>query len=76
MRHAPVDFSVDPVSKEESFSSLLDRLKDLEEKVDSLQAKPLTMPLDKEELLNAAVRRVDALEAELISTKQVRERYI
>lgn len=69
-RHAPVDFSVDPVSKEESFSSVLDRLKDLEEKVDSLQAKPLAMPLDKEELLNAAVRRVDALEAELISTKK------
>jgi hypothetical protein len=29
------------------------------------------MPFEKEELLNAAVRRVDALEAELISTKKV-----
>ncbi|KAG0495469.1 hypothetical protein HPP92_000160 [Vanilla planifolia] len=28
------------------------------------------MPYDKEELLNAAVCRVDALEAELISTKK------
>lgn len=28
------------------------------------------MPYEKEELLNAAVRRVDALEAELIATKK------
>jgi hypothetical protein len=29
------------------------------------------MPCEKEELLNAAVYRVDALEAELIATKKV-----
>uniref|UniRef100_A0A1D1XXY6 Sec14 cytosolic factor n=1 Tax=Anthurium amnicola TaxID=1678845 RepID=A0A1D1XXY6_9ARAE len=51
-------------------SSVLKRLRELEEKVDTLQAKPLEMPSDKEELLNAAVRRVDALEAELIATKK------
>lgn len=76
---------VDPMSKEETrppspapgfseadlLSSVLTRLRELEEKVDALQAKPSEMPLDKEELLNAAVRRVDALEAELISTKKV-----
>lgn len=51
-------------------SSVLRRLGELEEKVDTLQAKPLEMPYEKEELLNAAVCRVDALEAELISTKK------
>ncbi|KAJ9186546.1 hypothetical protein P3X46_002105 [Hevea brasiliensis] len=51
-------------------SSVLKRLGALEEKVDMLQVKPFQMPYEKEELLNAAVCRVDALEAELISTKK------
>ncbi|XP_061978400.1 phosphatidylinositol/phosphatidylcholine transfer protein SFH8-like isoform X2 [Populus nigra] len=51
-------------------SSVLKRLGELEEKVDILQAKPSVMPYEKEELLNAAVCRVDALEAELIATKK------
>lgn len=52
-------------------SSVLKKLAELEEKVDTLQAKPSEMPSEKEELLNAAVCRVDALEAELIATKKV-----
>lgn len=52
-------------------SSVLKRLGELEEKVNTLQAKPSVMPYEKEELLNAAVCRVDALEAELIATKKV-----
>ncbi|XP_062022752.1 phosphatidylinositol/phosphatidylcholine transfer protein SFH8-like [Rosa rugosa] len=51
-------------------SSALQKLGELEEKVDKLQAKPYEMPHEKEELLNAAVCRVDALEAELIATKK------
>ncbi|XP_006647233.1 phosphatidylinositol/phosphatidylcholine transfer protein SFH6-like [Oryza brachyantha] len=51
-------------------SSVLNRLAELEEKIDVLQSKPSEMPSEKEELLNAAVRRVDALEAELIVTKK------
>ncbi|KAK9136306.1 hypothetical protein Syun_015636 [Stephania yunnanensis] len=51
-------------------SSVLKKLGELEEKVESLQAKPSEMPYEKEELLNAAVCRVDALEAELIATKK------
>ncbi|XP_034681111.1 phosphatidylinositol/phosphatidylcholine transfer protein SFH8-like isoform X1 [Vitis riparia] len=51
-------------------SSVLKKLSELEEKVDTLQAKPSEMPYEKEELLNAAVCRVDALEAELIATKK------
>ncbi|GJN20957.1 hypothetical protein PR202_gb08398 [Eleusine coracana subsp. coracana] len=52
------------------FSSVLKRLAELEEKIEVLQSKPSEMPSEKEELLNAAVRRVDALEAELIVTKK------
>ncbi|CAI9286733.1 unnamed protein product [Lactuca saligna] len=54
----------------EVFNSVLKRLGELEEKVDTLNSKPSTMPYEKEELLNAAVCRVDALEAELIATKK------
>ncbi|XVE49013.1 hypothetical protein DITRI_Ditri01bG0047700 [Diplodiscus trichospermus] len=59
-----------PFSQEDLLSSVLKRLGELEEKVDTLQAKPSEMPYEKEELLNAAVYRVDALEAELIATKK------
>lgn len=59
------------ISKTALLSSVLTKLDELEGKVDTLQAKPHEMPCEKEELLNAAVCRVDALEAELISTKKV-----
>ncbi|KAH0464223.1 hypothetical protein IEQ34_007009 [Dendrobium chrysotoxum] len=55
----------------ELFSSVLGRLGELEEKVNILQAKPCEMPYEKEELLTAAICRVDALEAELIATKKI-----
>ncbi|KAI4316846.1 hypothetical protein L6164_024786 [Bauhinia variegata] len=51
-------------------SSAIKRISELEQKVDVLQSKPNVMPHEKEELLNAAVYRVDALEAELIATKK------
>ncbi|KAL6494812.1 Phosphatidylinositol/phosphatidylcholine transfer protein sfh8 [Orobanche gracilis] len=54
----------------ELLSSVMNRLGELEEKVYVLQSKPSEMPCEKEELLNAAVYRVDALEAELIATKK------
>jgi hypothetical protein len=57
-------------TKEELVPSALKRLCELEEKVEMLQSKPNVMPCEKEELLNAAVYRVDALEAELITTKK------
>nr|KYP64611.1 Sec14 cytosolic factor [Cajanus cajan] len=79
-----LNMTVDSISKEESrppssapgFTktnlplSTLKRLGELEEKVVILQSKPNVMPYEKEELLNAAVYRVDALEAELIATKK------
>ncbi|KAG8368209.1 hypothetical protein BUALT_Bualt15G0021400 [Buddleja alternifolia] len=54
----------------ELLSSVVKRLGELEEKVTTLQEKPSEMPYEKVELLNAAVYRVDALEAELIATKK------
>ena len=53
------------------FSIILRRLRELEEKVRTLQTNPMQMPFEKEELLNGAIRRVDGLEAELITTKKV-----
>ncbi|KAK4274059.1 hypothetical protein QN277_017348 [Acacia crassicarpa] len=54
-----------------SAPTLLKRLSELEEKVETLQSKPFEMPSEKEELLNAVVCWVYALEAELIATKKV-----
>ncbi|XP_030447089.2 phosphatidylinositol/phosphatidylcholine transfer protein SFH6-like isoform X2 [Syzygium oleosum] len=54
----------------ELLSSVWKRLGRLEQRVDILQAKPHAMPHEKEELLNAAICRVDALEAELITMKK------
>ncbi|XP_077253531.1 phosphatidylinositol/phosphatidylcholine transfer protein SFH8-like isoform X2 [Tasmannia lanceolata] len=82
-KHNDPVLSLEPLPKEETrppspapgfmesdlLSSVLKKLAELEEKVDTLQAKPSEMPSEKEELLNAAVYRVDALEAELIATK-------
>uniref|UniRef100_A0A0D9YDQ2 CRAL-TRIO domain-containing protein n=1 Tax=Oryza glumipatula TaxID=40148 RepID=A0A0D9YDQ2_9ORYZ len=51
--------------------SVLRRLGELEEKLQELEAKQSQMPPDREELLNGAIHRVDALEAELISTKKM-----
>ncbi|KAJ3683112.1 hypothetical protein LUZ60_013339 [Juncus effusus] len=52
------------------FESVVTRLGELEEKIALLEARPWEMPCEKEELLTAAVRRIDALEAELIVTKK------
>ncbi|XP_010428555.1 PREDICTED: phosphatidylinositol/phosphatidylcholine transfer protein SFH5 isoform X2 [Camelina sativa] len=52
------------------FSSVVNRLGDLEKQVETLHSKRHEMPPEKEELLNTAVYRVDALEAELIATKK------
>ncbi|WOG82426.1 hypothetical protein DCAR_0101590 [Daucus carota subsp. sativus] len=57
-------------SETELLASVLKRLGELEEKMDTIKAKPSEMPYEKAELLNAAVCRVDALEAELIATKK------
>ncbi|CAL9095630.1 unnamed protein product [Musa textilis] len=55
------------------FSSALKHLGELEEKVSILSKKPPQMPSEKEEMLNATVKRVDALETELAATKKALE---
>ncbi|XP_062199255.1 phosphatidylinositol/phosphatidylcholine transfer protein SFH12-like [Phragmites australis] len=55
------------------YQALVKRLSDLEEKVAALVAKAPEMPAEKEELLKAAVSRVEALETELESTKKLLE---
>lgn len=55
----------------DDLSSVLKRLHELEEKVMILQAIPSEIEYQRQELLNAAINRVDALEAELIATKKV-----
>lgn len=52
-------------------SSVMQKLSDLERKVNNLELKLVELPNDKEDLLKASVCRVDALEAELIATKKV-----
>lgn len=51
--------------------SMMKRMAELEDKVNVLSNKPAVMPPEKEEMLNAALSRVDALEQELSSTKKV-----
>ncbi|KAJ4748821.1 Sec14p-like phosphatidylinositol transfer family protein [Rhynchospora pubera] len=57
-------------TEQDVYALVLKRLGELEEKLSILESKPCEMPSEKEELLHAAVRRVDALEAELIVTKK------
>ncbi|KAJ3695327.1 hypothetical protein LUZ60_000704 [Juncus effusus] len=70
------DYQLRPPSPSPNYtnSKVLDlvvkRVAELEEKVHILQNRPSKMPNDKDELLEASVKRVDALEAELISTKK------
>lgn len=53
------------------YSMVLTRLAEMEEKVVVMSNKPIEMPPEKEEILNAAVDRAEALEAELTATKKV-----
>ncbi|XP_030513447.1 phosphatidylinositol/phosphatidylcholine transfer protein SFH6-like isoform X1 [Rhodamnia argentea] len=50
--------------------SIWRRLDELEKKVGMQHERPAAIPREKEELLNAAISRIDALEAELIATKK------
>lgn len=60
-----------PAISSNQHMSMMKRMAELEDKVNILSNKPAVMPPDKEEMLNAALSRVDALEQELSSTKKV-----
>lgn len=51
--------------------SVIKRIVELEERMKDLNAKPPTMPIEKEELLNSALNKVESLEQELMATKKV-----
>ncbi|KAJ0010764.1 hypothetical protein Pint_34745 [Pistacia integerrima] len=55
------------------FHLMMKRMAELEERVNILTMKPVTMPPEKEEMLNAAVNRVNTLEQELAATKKALE---
>ena len=60
-----------PAISSTDYMLVIKRMAKLEEKVNVLSNKPAVMPPEKEEMLNVALSRVDALEQELSSTKKV-----
>lgn len=54
---------------------MMKRMNELEEKVNVLNKRPTTMPPEKEEMLNNALKRIDMLEQELSTTKKVTKNY-
>jgi len=62
-----------PAISQAEYLTVMKRMAELEEKVSVLSIKPATMPVEKVEMLNAAVSRVDALEQELMATKKALE---
>ncbi|KAB2035989.1 hypothetical protein ES319_D04G192000v1 [Gossypium barbadense] len=69
---APASQLPAPITSAE-FITMAKRMAELEEKVVVLSAKPAVMPPDKEEMLNAALRRVCILEKELSEAKRALE---
>lgn len=57
----------------EDYFIMMKRMNELEEKVTILSKRPSTMPPEKEEMLNNALKRIDMLEQELSATKKVTE---
>ncbi|KNA10367.1 hypothetical protein SOVF_145020 [Spinacia oleracea] len=62
-----------PAISEVEYFAMMKRMGELEGKVISLSSKPDTMPVEKEEMLNNALSRVDVLEQQLSSTKKLLE---
>lgn len=60
-----------PAAPPAEYAAVLKRLGELEEKVSAFGKKPAETTPEKEEILNAAVRRIGALETELEATKKV-----
>lgn len=58
------------------YMTMLKRMAELEEKVSAMCMKQSAMPPEKEEMLNTAISRVEALEQELSSTKKVIANFI
>lgn len=60
----------EPAISSSDFMTMMKRMGELEDKVIALANKPAVMPPEKEEMLNTALTRVDALENELSAAKK------
>ncbi|BBH09376.1 SEC14-like 3, partial [Prunus dulcis] len=62
-----------PTISRNDYMNMMKRMAELEEKVNAVSSKPAVMPPEKEDLLNVALNRVNALEQELSATKKALE---
>ncbi|KAG8368210.1 hypothetical protein BUALT_Bualt15G0021500 [Buddleja alternifolia] len=62
-----------PTISSDDYFTMMKRMNELEDKVNVLSKKPTTMPPEKEEMLNNALKRVDTLEQELSAAKKALE---
>ncbi|GMJ00514.1 SEC14-LIKE 3, SEC14-like 3 [Hibiscus trionum] len=69
---APAAQQAQPINTADFFA-MMKRMAELEEKVSVLVDTPATLPLEKKEMLNAALSRVSILEQELSATKKALE---
>ncbi|XP_055808225.1 phosphatidylinositol/phosphatidylcholine transfer protein SFH3-like [Solanum dulcamara] len=58
----------EPTISSSEYFSMIKRMEELEEKVITLTNKPASLPPEKEEMLNNAMKRIDTLEQELSAT--------
>ncbi|KAK5843744.1 hypothetical protein PVK06_006202 [Gossypium arboreum] len=65
----PTPASISPAE----MMTVMKRIAELEERITVMNTQPTMMPPEKEELLNSAVNRADALEQELMATKKALE---
>lgn len=60
-----------PAISQDELASVMKRMAELEHKLSVVNRQSTTMPPEKEEMLNSALTRADALEQELMATKKV-----
>lgn len=69
----PSDQMTSPTISAQEFMTVMKRMAELEEKMGNMNHQNPCMPPEKEEMLNAAISRADALEQELMATKKVKQ---
>ncbi|TKY55850.1 Phosphatidylinositol/phosphatidylcholine transfer protein SFH12 [Spatholobus suberectus] len=67
------DQMTNPAISAQEFMTVMKRMAELEEKMVNMNSQTTCMPPEKEEMLNAAITRADALEQELLATKKALE---
>lgn len=67
--------SAAPSISSSEYKNIMLRMAEMEDKLSVLSSKPPAMPAEKEEMLNAAIKRADSLEQELSMVKTVPTRF-